>query len=89
MVRTKPRLTVTSNDAAIDAVVSGLGVCRLLSYQVAREVNAGRLKIILADYEEAPSPVNVLHRESKYGSSKVRNFIDLLVEHLRAHQHLN
>jgi DNA-binding transcriptional LysR family regulator len=88
LVRLRPRLTVSSNDAAIEAATSGLGICRLLSYQVAEEVNAGRLRIILADYEEAPWPVHVVHRESKFGSSKVRNFIDLLAEHLRAHQHL-
>jgi DNA-binding transcriptional LysR family regulator len=89
MVRMKPRLTVTSNDAAIEAAISGLGICRLLSYQVSNELTEGRLKIILADYEEAPWPVHVLHRESKYGSSKVRNFIDRLAEHLRSHPHLN
>jgi len=89
MVRMKPRLTVTSNDAAIDAAVSGLGICRLLSYQIAGELTDGRLKIILADYEESSWPVHVMHRESKYGSSKVRNFIDMLVADLRAHQHLN
>jgi DNA-binding transcriptional LysR family regulator len=89
MVRMKPRLMVTSNDSAIDAAVGGLGICRLLSYQIADQLRDGRLKVILAEYEEAPWPVHVLHRESKFGSSKVRNFIDLLAEHLRAHPHLN
>ncbi|GJG94297.1 LysR family transcriptional regulator [Cupriavidus pauculus] len=89
MVKTAPRLTVTSNDAAIQAAVSGLGVCRLLSYMIPDELADGRLKIVLADYEESPWPVHVLHRESKYGSSKVRNFIDVLVEHLRTNPHLN
>lgn len=89
MVRMKPRLMVTSNDSAIDAAVVGLGICRLLSYQIAEQLRDGRLKIILAEYEEAPWPVHVLHRESKFGSSKVRNFIDLLAGHLRAHPHLN
>lgn len=88
-VRLRPRLTVTSNDAAIAAVVMGLGICRLLSYQVADELAAGRLKIVLADFEEAPWPVHLVHRESKFGSSKVRNFIDLLADHLRADPHLN
>jgi DNA-binding transcriptional LysR family regulator len=88
MVRMKPRLTVTSNDAGIEAALSGLGICRLLSYQVSKELAEGRLKIILADYEEAPWPVHVVHRESKFGSSKVRNFIDRLVEHLRTHPYL-
>ncbi len=89
MVRMKPRLTVTSNDAAIAAAVEGLGICRLLSYMVADQLADGRLKIILADYEEAPLPVHILHRESKFGSSKVRNFIDMLAEHLRAAHHLH
>ena len=84
MVRMRPRLLVTSNDAAIDAAATGLGICRLLSYQIADHVADGRLEIILADYEEAPWPVHLVHRESKFGSSKVRNFIDLLATHLRA-----
>jgi DNA-binding transcriptional LysR family regulator len=87
-VRLRPRLTVTSNDAAIAAVVMGLGICRLLSYQVADELAAGRLKIVLADFEEAPWPVHLVHRESKFGASKVRNFIDLLAGELKAHPHL-
>ncbi|MGN6480114.1 LysR family transcriptional regulator [Luteibacter sp.] len=88
MVRMRPRLTVSSNDAAIAGAVAGLGVARLLSYQVGDDLAAGRLQIILAEYEEAPWPVHILHRESKYGSSKVRHFIDLLAEHLRSHPHL-
>lgn len=87
VVRIRPRLTVTSNDAAIDAALAGLGICRLLSYQVARELADGRLRIVLADFEEAPWPVHILHRESKYGSVKVRKFIDLLAGELRG-QHL-
>ena len=88
-VRIKPRLTVTSNDAAIDAVLASLGVCRLLYHQIAAELAEGRLKIILADYEEAPLPVHILHRESNFGSSKVRTFIDLLATSLRAHPYMN
>lgn len=88
MVRMRPRLTVSSNDAAIAGAVAGLGIARLLSYQVGDDLAAGRLQIILAEYEEAPWPVHILHRESKYGSSKVRHFIDLLAEHLRSHPHL-
>lgn len=89
LIRMKPRLTVTSNDAAIAAASAGLGIARLLSYQVADELAAGRLQVILAEYEEAPWPIHVLHRESKYGSTKVRTFIDMLAEHLRAQQHLS
>jgi DNA-binding transcriptional LysR family regulator len=89
MVRVKPRLTVTSNDGAIEAVSAGLGIARLLSYQIAEQLTKGRLSVLLADYEETPWPVHVIHRESKFGSSKVRRFIDLLVEDLRANPHLH
>lgn len=88
LVRMKPRLTVTSNDGAIAAAVGGLGIARLLSYQVVDELASGQLKVILAEYEEAPWPIHVLHRESKYGSAKVRSFIDMLAQDLRA-QHLD
>ncbi|WP_182816210.1 LysR family transcriptional regulator [Pseudomonas putida] len=88
LVRMKPRLTVTSNDAAIAAASAGLGIARLLSYQVADELADGRLQVILAEYEEASWPIHILHRESKYGSTKVRTFIDMLAEHLRSQSHL-
>lgn len=84
MVRMKPRLTVTSNDGAIAAACAGLGIARLLSYQVVEEIASGRLHVVLADFEEAPWPIHILHRESKYGSAKVRTFIDMLAADVRA-----
>ncbi|SHG65015.1 LysR family transcriptional regulator [Massilia sp. CF038] len=88
-LRMQPRLTVSSNDAAIEAVMQGLGIARLLSYQVAAQVAAGAISVVLAPYEEEPWPVHVLHRESKYGSAKVRAFIDMLSASLRADGGLN
>lgn len=88
-IRMDPRLTVTSNDAALAAALGGMGIARLLSYQVWHEIETGALRIILADYEEDPWPVHVVHREDKLGSSKVRSFIDYVVEHLRDNRKLN
>jgi len=88
-IRVKPRLNVTSNDAAIAAANAGLGIAHLLSYQVADDLVAGRLRTVLEDFEETPWPIHVLHRESKYGSAKVRAFIDLLVSMLGEHRYLN
>lgn len=82
-VRVKPRLTVTSNDAAIEAAVQGFGVTRLLSYQIAPFVSAGRLEVILKEFEPAALPVHVVHREGRYASGKVRSFVDLIVARLR------
>lgn len=89
VVRMNPRLVVTSNDAALAAALSGLGITRLLSYQVKSEVEQGGLRLLLEEFEEDPWPVHVVHREDRYGSSKVRAFIDLIVESLRAHPYLS
>lgn len=80
----KPRLTVTSNDSAIEAAVSGLGIVRLLSYQVATEIKQGKLEVILKNFEPPALPIHILHREGRYTSAKIRSFIDLAVDRLRS-----
>lgn len=89
LVRVLPRMTVTSNDSAIEAAKAGLGLTRVMSYQIAPELAEGKLKLVLENFQEADVPVHLLHRESKYGSSKVRGFIDLLADTLRADRFLN
>jgi DNA-binding transcriptional LysR family regulator len=88
-VRVKPRLSVSSNEAAIEAVSRGFGITRLMSYQIASLINSGQLKAILTDYELEPLPIHVLHREGRYASAKARAFIDLIVATLRANTTLN
>ena len=83
-VRLQPRLVVTTNDGAIAATAAGLGITRLLSYQLARQLAAGDLVTILSDFELPPLPVHVVHREGRQSSAKVRAFVDLLVARLRA-----
>ncbi|MCP4332235.1 MAG: LysR family transcriptional regulator [Gammaproteobacteria bacterium] len=82
--RIKPRLVVTTNDAAIEAASCGFGITRLLSYQVAQEVAAGQLRILLEDFEPDPSPIHVVHREGRFTQVKIRNFIDFISARLRA-----
>ena len=88
-VRIKPRLSVTSNDSAIEAAVRGLGITRVMSYQVAPELESGKLKIVLSEFEPAPVPIHILHREGRYAATKIRSFIDLMAERLRANKSLN
>jgi DNA-binding transcriptional LysR family regulator len=82
-IRVKPRLTVTSNDAAIAAAVGGIGITRLLSYQIAPQLAAGELQIILSEYELPRVPIHVIHREGRNASAKIRRFVDLMAERLR------
>ncbi len=87
-VRIKPRLQASSNDAAIQAVRLHFGITRLLSYQIAPYLETGELQTVLADYAP-PLPIHVIHREGRYASAKVRNFVDAAVANLRAHKFLN
>src|SRR5512143_3685415 len=80
----KPRLSVTSNDAAIRAARLGFGITRLMSYQVADHLAAGRLERLLAAREPPPLPIHVIHVEGRQASAKVRGFVDLLVDRLRS-----
>jgi DNA-binding transcriptional LysR family regulator len=88
-VKLSPRILVNTNDGALEAAKDGFGLTRLISYQIANELAAGKIKTVLSEYEEAPLPVHVIHREGRHGSAKVRSFVDLAVEKLRADTALN
>jgi DNA-binding transcriptional LysR family regulator len=88
-LRLQPRLSCNTNDATIEAACEGLGVTRVLSYQVASQLREGKLQIVLEEFEPPPRPIHIVHREDRFSSSKVRVFIDLLAERLRAHPALN
>jgi DNA-binding transcriptional LysR family regulator len=51
-----------------------------LAYQAAAAIKRGRLKIVLAKFEQQPLPIHVVYPTSRLLSAKVRAFIDLVVE---------
>jgi DNA-binding transcriptional LysR family regulator len=87
-VRLQPRLAVNNNDCAIEAAREGFGLTRLLSYQVAPLLESGALVTVLSDYDPAVVPIHIVHREGRYASAKLRTFVDLMVERLRAEKSL-
>lgn len=74
----------TSNEAAITAAIEGVGVARLLSYQVAAHLRSGALVPVLAAHETGDLPIHVVHHGGRRATQRVRGFIDLVVEALRA-----
>jgi DNA-binding transcriptional LysR family regulator len=88
-VKLQPILSVSDNDSAADAAMAGLGITRLLSYQIAEPLQAGKLKIVLGEFESPPVPVHILHREGRRSSAKIRSFVDMAAERLRAESALN
>jgi DNA-binding transcriptional LysR family regulator len=78
-----PRLSVTTVEAAVRAALLHVGVTRLLQYQAADAVKAGRLQIILEAFELEPTPVNVIHAVRGQIPLKMRSFLDFAVPLLR------
>jgi DNA-binding transcriptional LysR family regulator len=84
-VRPEPRLIVTANQAAITAACTGLGLTRVLSYQVASQVAAGALEIVLAEFELPPLPIHVVYQGGRKAPARIRSFVDFTAEALREH----
>ncbi len=80
-----PRLICNTNDAVLAAAVAGWGLSRFQSYQVAADVRAGRLKVVLADYEREPVPIHIVHAEGRMVSARVRAFVDFAAVRFRRH----
>ncbi len=83
-VTVHPRMRVTTAEAAIDAAVAGIGIARLLSYQVARALAEGALTLALEEFEPRPQPVSLLHAGGKRVPLKLRAFLDFAAPRLRA-----
>jgi DNA-binding transcriptional LysR family regulator len=75
-----PRFTTNSADAAIQYAERGGGLTRVLAYQAAEAIKGGRLKIVLAKFEQPPLPIHIVYPTSRLLSAKVRTFIDLVTE---------
>ena len=79
-----PRLEVNTAEAAIAAATLGVGLIRVLSYQVAEAVGSGALDVILQDYEPAPLPVSLVHKGQTPLPRKLRVFLDFAAPRLSA-----
>jgi DNA-binding transcriptional LysR family regulator len=81
-VKVSPRVTCSTNDAAIAMAIEGFGVTRLMSYQAAPYIADGSLQIVLAPYDSPPTPVHLVYREGRRASRKVRAFVELAAQML-------
>ncbi len=79
----RPRLSVTTAEAAVSAASEDVGVTRVLHYQCADAVRDGSLRIILADFEIQPLAVHLLHAGRGAPPTKTRLFLDFAASRLR------
>lgn len=76
-------LVTNQVDAALDAVVNGLGCGMFLCYQARGAVAEGRLRFLLRDHEPPPLPIHIVYPQGRLMSSRVRALVDWLVPRLR------
>ncbi len=79
----RSRLSVSTAEAAADAAIAGLGVTRLLCYQVSKAIADGRLKLLMRDYEPTPLPVQLVYPSGRLVPQKLRAFLDFVAPRLK------
>ncbi|MDR0190724.1 LysR family transcriptional regulator [Pseudomonas yamanorum] len=78
------RLSVNTAEAAIAAATLGVGVIRVLSYQVADALREEALAVVLEAFESAPLPISLVHKGQSPLPLKLRAFMDFVMPRLRA-----
>lgn len=80
----RPRLHVSTSEAAIDAAVAGLGLTRVLCYQIAGPRKNGLLDVVLEKFEPTPFPINLVYAAQGMLPIKLRAFLDFATPRLRS-----
>jgi DNA-binding transcriptional LysR family regulator len=82
-VAIRPRLVVSTAEAAIDAARAGFGLTRVLSYQAAGDIARGSLLRVLPGYEGDEVPIHLVYPGGRHPPPKLRAFLDFTTPRLR------
>lgn len=80
----RSRLTVSDSEAAVEAAIAGAGITRVMSYKMEAARRAGKLVLMLEQFEQQPWPVHIVHSERKPMPLKLRVFLNWLTPRLKA-----
>ena len=79
-----PTLQSNTNEAGIAAALAGWGLTRVLHYQIGPALREGRMRIVLAGYEEPPLPIHVVYPSRRNIPLRVRTVLEFLVDAVSA-----
>lgn len=88
-IKLVPRFQSNQNRATINAAVAGVGITRLMSYQVAEELKNGTLVSLLEDVEDKALPIQVVSVEGRMNLTKVKLFVEHVKRELNKNTYLN
>jgi DNA-binding transcriptional LysR family regulator len=80
MVKVAGRLRFSSADACLSAAEAGLGIARVPSFMAGPRIRVGTLRPLLRAFEDKPLGIHVLYPPNRHLATKVRVFVDFLVE---------
>jgi DNA-binding transcriptional LysR family regulator len=81
-VRASGDLRVNDDDALAEAVLRGLGIALLPTFIVGRDLQAGRLQSVLAEYVPLERHIYAIYLPNRHLSAKVRAFIDYFLSRI-------
>lgn len=82
-------LRVNSSQALVKAAIAGIGLVKLSSFMVTDEVKSGALISVLSEYCERDIDIHAAYPNQRFLPSKVRMFIDFLIERFRSEYYWN
>ena len=69
-----------SGDALRVASIQSCGITQLPTYMIGLDIQAGRLKAVLEDFEPEKQPIYAIYNHRKYVSAKIKTFIDFIYD---------
>ena len=79
----RSRLCVNTSEAAVLAAIEGAGLARVMSYKMDAAMHAGKLAIVLEEFEPKALPVHLLYAPHKPMPLKLRTFLNWMTPRLK------
>ena len=82
------KISVNESGAYIEAVLAGLGIGQISTFQAERYLASGEMQRLLPEWRHPLLPVYVVYPPNRHLSAKVRAFVDWAAELFAAEPHL-
>lgn len=82
------QVSVNESNAYVTAIVAGLGIGQITSWQANRHLENGTLVQVLPEWTQPLLPVYVVYPPNRHLSAKVRAFVDWAAELFQREEHL-
>ncbi len=80
------QIAIEDDSSYVAAAEAGLGIARLPAFVLKEAMeNGARLELVLSDWFPEPAPLYVVYPQNRHLSSKVRVFVDWIVQLLSEH----